>query len=117
MRFSRTSRKRRLRKRKNARAGACFVVTHHWVIPTPALFPQTVADFEISSLKFPPSVYESINEYYVEKVEVVLDLLDHVTYVGRAGRIGIDHLFQIFGFNSMTDGKSKDVDGLFCVMS
>ena len=44
------------------------------------------------------------------------NLLDHVTYVGRAGRIGIDRLFQIFGFDSMADGESKDVDDLFCVM-
>jgi hypothetical protein len=62
-------------------------------------------------------VYEGINEYYVEKWRPVLDLLDHVTYVGRAARVGIDHLFQIFGFNSMADGESKDVDSLFCVMS
>src|ERR1041385_7618880 len=33
IRPSRNSRTRRLPKRKNVRAGACFVVTHHWVIP------------------------------------------------------------------------------------
>jgi hypothetical protein len=39
------------------------------------------------------------------------------TYIGRAGRIGIDRLFQIFGFNSLADVERKEVDGLFGVMS
>jgi len=39
-------------------------------------------------------------------------MLEHVAYIGRAGRVGEYRLLEILGGQAVADGETKDIDGL-----